>query len=105
MDRDSEYREKAEEAKKRADGAISELDRERWLWLARGWLIRHFGISLFFACLPGCRLGREGQDAWRSRRHRRRPPRRASASRLSIGGWQAKDEIATPAKIDAWRNL
>src|SRR6478735_8170252 len=38
MNCDDEYREKAEEAKKQACGAISELERDRWLWLARGWL-------------------------------------------------------------------
>jgi hypothetical protein len=38
MNRDDEYQQKAEEARKLADLSPSELHRERWLRLARGWL-------------------------------------------------------------------
>jgi hypothetical protein len=38
MNTDDKYREKAEEAKRQADLAANELDREAWLRLARDWL-------------------------------------------------------------------
>ena len=38
MDRDAEYREKAEQARKQADLSTSELDRDAWLRLAQDWL-------------------------------------------------------------------
>jgi hypothetical protein len=38
MDRDDAYLQKAEEARKLADLSPSELHRDRWLRLARGWL-------------------------------------------------------------------
>ena len=38
MDRDDEYRARAEEARREAENSISELDRERWLAIMRGWL-------------------------------------------------------------------
>ena len=38
MDRDDEYKAKAEEARKQADLARAEVDRDAWLQLAQGWL-------------------------------------------------------------------
>jgi hypothetical protein len=38
MDRDDEYRARAEQAQKEADRSTNELDRARWLRIVRGWL-------------------------------------------------------------------
>jgi hypothetical protein len=38
MNRDDEYRARAEEAQKEADRSISELERTRWLRIAQDWL-------------------------------------------------------------------
>ena len=38
MDRDDEYRAKAEEAQRQADRSTSEVDRAAWLRVVQGWL-------------------------------------------------------------------
>lgn len=38
MDRDDDYRARAEEAQKEADRSTNELDRGRWLRIVEGWL-------------------------------------------------------------------
>ena len=38
MDRDDEYKAKAEEARKQADHARADVDRDAWLLLAQAWL-------------------------------------------------------------------
>ena len=38
MNSENEYREKAEEARKQADLAVSEVQKAAWLRMAQGWL-------------------------------------------------------------------
>jgi hypothetical protein len=38
MNRDDEYRARAEEARKEADRSTNELDRARWLHIVEGWV-------------------------------------------------------------------
>jgi hypothetical protein len=38
MNRDDEYRSRAEEARREADRALSEVERGWWLRIAQGWL-------------------------------------------------------------------
>jgi hypothetical protein len=38
MDREKEYKARAEEAQREADRSTNEMERQRWLAIVRGWL-------------------------------------------------------------------
>jgi hypothetical protein len=38
MDREKEYKARADEAQREADRSTNELERQRWLGIVRGWL-------------------------------------------------------------------